>query len=105
MKGIGARAVVVALVMSALVAAAALSSHPALGAAPVDKTKIDDALRGFIDSRALVGVSALIYQDGHETYFGAFGQADRYVCERKIERAWLRSTSATRMARCRACRM
>jgi CubicO group peptidase (beta-lactamase class C family) len=77
MKGVGARAVVVVLVMSALGVAAALGPHPALGAAPVDKTQIDAALRGFIDSRALVGVSALIYQDGHETYFGAFGQADR----------------------------
>ena len=28
-------------------------------------------------AKTLVGVSALIYQDGHEAYFGAFGQADR----------------------------
>jgi CubicO group peptidase (beta-lactamase class C family) len=56
---------------------AALAGQPALGAAPVDKTKIDAALRGFIESKALVGISALVYQDGHEAYFGAFGQADR----------------------------
>ncbi|MGC1521386.1 MAG: serine hydrolase domain-containing protein [Steroidobacteraceae bacterium] len=60
-----------------LVFAAAFGSTPVLGASPVDKTKIDAALRGFIESKALVGVSALIYQGGHEAYFGAFGQADR----------------------------
>ncbi|HXC10643.1 MAG TPA: serine hydrolase domain-containing protein [Steroidobacteraceae bacterium] len=63
--------------MAGLVMAVAFGSYPAVGAAPVDKAKIDAALRGFIESRALVGVSALIYQNGHETYFGAFGQADR----------------------------
>ena len=57
--------------------AAALSVHAALGAGLVDKAKIDAALSGFIDSHALVGVSALVYEDGHEAYFGAFGQADR----------------------------
>ena len=57
--------------------AAVLSLHPALGAGLVDKAKIDAALSGFIDSGALVGVSALVYEDGHEAYFGAFGRADR----------------------------
>ena len=57
--------------------AAALGWQPALGAAAVDKAKIDRALRGFIESKALVGISALVYQDGHEAYYGAFGQADR----------------------------
>ena len=57
--------------------AAALGWQPALGAAAVDKAKIDGALQGFIESKALVGISALVYQDGHEAYFGAFGQADR----------------------------
>ena len=51
--------------------------QPALGAARLDKSKIDASLRGFIESKALVGVSALVYQGGHEAYFGAFGQADR----------------------------
>jgi CubicO group peptidase (beta-lactamase class C family) len=43
----------------------------------IDKAKIDATLGGFIDSGALVGISALVYEDGHEAYFGAFGQADR----------------------------
>lgn len=47
-------------------------------AAPqIDQAKVDAALRGFIQGKSLVGVSALVYQDGHEAYFGAFGQADR----------------------------
>src|SRR3954466_12317374 len=54
-----------------------LSTGSALAAAPIDKSKIDAALSGFINSNALVGVSALVYQDGHEAYFGAFGKADR----------------------------
>jgi CubicO group peptidase (beta-lactamase class C family) len=71
MKLVRARAIVLNLVF------AAAASPLAMGATPVDKARIDDTLRGFIDSRALVGVSALVYQDGHEAYFGAFGQADR----------------------------
>jgi CubicO group peptidase (beta-lactamase class C family) len=54
-----------------------LDSSAALGAGNVDKAKVDAALSGLTDSKALVGVSALVYQDGHEVYFGAFGQADR----------------------------
>ena len=65
-----------ALMMGGVIAAA-LAGHLALGAAAVDKSKIDGALQGFIESKALVGISALVYQDGHEAYFGAFGQADR----------------------------
>src|SRR5580698_3777582 len=51
--------------------------HPAWGAGLIDRAKIDAALSGFIDSHALVGVSALVYEEGTEVYFGAFGQADR----------------------------
>jgi CubicO group peptidase (beta-lactamase class C family) len=57
--------------------AAALMVNAAPGAGLVDKAKIDSALSGFIDSHALVGISALVYEDGHEAYFGAFGKADR----------------------------
>jgi CubicO group peptidase (beta-lactamase class C family) len=60
----------------ALIAGTALSSA-AFGAVRVDASKIEHTLRGFIDRHALVGVSALVYVDGRETYFGAFGQADR----------------------------
>ena len=54
-----------------------LATGTALAAPPIDKSRIDAALSGIINSKALVGVSALVYQDGHEAYFGAFGQADR----------------------------
>ena len=62
--------------LCALVIGAALASA-ALGATRVDAPKIERTLRGFIDRQALVGVSALVYVDGREVYFGAFGQADR----------------------------
>jgi len=45
--------------------------------AKIDTAKIDAALKGFVQSKALVGVSALVFQNGREAYFGAFGQADR----------------------------
>jgi CubicO group peptidase (beta-lactamase class C family) len=54
-----------------------LVSQASLAASHIDKTKIDAALSRLIESNALVGVSALVYEDGHEAYFGAFGQADR----------------------------
>ncbi len=57
--------------------AAMLVSQTALGASHIDKTKIDAALSSLIESKALVGVSALVYEDGREAYFGAFGLADR----------------------------
>lgn len=49
----------------------------AIAAGKVDKARIDAALSGLVDSKKLVGVSALVYEDGHEAYFGAFGLADR----------------------------
>ena len=49
----------------------------AIAATRLDAAKIERTLRGFVDRHALVGVSALIYVDGREAYFGAFGQADR----------------------------
>lgn len=49
----------------------------AFGATTLDAPRIDRTLRAFIDRHALVGVSALIYVDGREAYYGAFGQADR----------------------------
>lgn len=59
------------------VLSAILASTSVVAAPPIDKAKIDAALSGIINSNALVGVSALVYQDGHEAYFGAFGKADR----------------------------
>ena len=46
-------------------------------ASRVDGAKISEVLKGFVDNGALVGVSALVTQDGKEAYFGAFGYADR----------------------------
>ncbi len=46
-------------------------------AGKVHKATVDAALRALTDSKKLVGVSALVYENGHEVYFGAFGQADR----------------------------
>ena len=41
------------------------------------KTRIDDALQQFVDSGNISGVSALIYENGQEVYYNAFGMADR----------------------------
>ena len=49
----------------------------ATSTALVDPARIDAALGGFIERGELVGVSALVYEDGKEAYFGAFGMADR----------------------------
>src|SRR6202042_1815505 len=64
-------------ILSGMLFAAVFGLDAALGASPIDKAKIDAVLSGFVDSHALVGVSALVYADGHEAYFGAVGQADR----------------------------
>ncbi|WP_372016793.1 serine hydrolase domain-containing protein [Pseudoxanthomonas sp. 10H] len=61
-------------------ARAAASPDPtdrAAGVARIDRARIDQALRGFVESGQVVGVSALVYQDGREAYAGAFGLADR----------------------------
>jgi len=49
----------------------------ASAAGHIDPRTIDAALSKLVEAKALVGVSALVYQDGHEVYFGAFGDADR----------------------------
>lgn len=40
-------------------------------------TKLDRILNGFVEDGRLVGASALIYQEGKEVYFGAYGKASR----------------------------
>jgi len=68
-------------IIAMLLLAAAAGGLPETGAATADgriePAKIDAALNGFIQSKALVGVSALVYEDGQEVYFGAFGAANR----------------------------
>jgi CubicO group peptidase (beta-lactamase class C family) len=60
------------------------ATPPAPVAAPVpaapplvDPAAINSALQSLIDSKKIVGVSALVYERGSEAYFGAFGLADR----------------------------
>lgn len=43
----------------------------------VDRARIDAALRQMIAAHRVAGASALVWQNGAERYFGAFGDADR----------------------------
>jgi len=43
----------------------------------IDRAKISQTLKGFVDKGELIGVSALVTVNGKEAYFGAFGLADR----------------------------
>lgn len=43
----------------------------------IDKPRIDAALRGMVEDGRVGGVSALVWQDGKEVYYGAAGLADR----------------------------
>ena len=44
---------------------------------PIDKSRIDQALRQMVDGGRVAGASALIWQNGREVYFGTAGYADR----------------------------
>ncbi len=60
--------------------AAAPAAAPAVvvpSAPLVVPARIDDALRAMVQNKAIIGVSALVYEKGQESYFGAFGLADR----------------------------
>jgi CubicO group peptidase (beta-lactamase class C family) len=39
--------------------------------------RMDQTLKSFVDSNRVAGASALVYEDGNEVYFGAYGHADR----------------------------
>lgn len=43
----------------------------------MDKNRIDQALSSLVDNNDMMGVSALVYHNGEEVYFGAFGFADK----------------------------
>lgn len=45
--------------------------------APFDPAPIDAVLQSFVDDGRAAGASALVYKDGKEVYFGAFGVRDR----------------------------
>jgi CubicO group peptidase (beta-lactamase class C family) len=51
----------------------AIQTPPAL----IQPDKIDDALRSVVQDGKVIGVSALVFERGKESYFGAFGLADR----------------------------
>lgn len=72
-------AVAAALLSVPATSALARPAAAATAAAPVriDKARIDAALKAMVDSGRAVGVSALVWQDGQERYFGAAGMADR----------------------------
>lgn len=53
------------------------SPTPAAETQLVNDAVIKKTLKNFVDEETLIGVSTLIYEDGEEAYFGAFGMADR----------------------------
>lgn len=76
----GPRALLTFLLCAAMFAVPVAAHTPyegAAGVARIDKDRIDATLGGLVDSGELVGVSALVWQDGKEAYFGRFGLADR----------------------------
>src|SRR5688572_16014877 len=46
-------------------------------APPIDRAVIDAALQGFVERGQIAGAEALVFKDGREIYYGAFGFADR----------------------------
>ncbi|HEX5055882.1 MAG TPA: serine hydrolase domain-containing protein [Gammaproteobacteria bacterium] len=67
-----------ALALTLLILSAACNPPPpAPGQALVNKERIDAVLKEYTDKGAPVGISALIYEDGKEAYYGAFGFADK----------------------------
>lgn len=71
----------VAATLMAVPAAPALARPTPTAEAPalvrIDKARIDAALKAMVDSGRAVGVSALVWKDGRERYFGTAGMADR----------------------------
>lgn len=63
--------------MAAGLAMPGLAWGKAANAFTIDKTRIDAALRQMVGAGRVAGASALVWQDGAERYFGAFGLADR----------------------------
>lgn len=52
-------------------------ARPAVAKLHIDRARIDRALAQMVADGRAVGVSALVWIDGHEVYFGARGDADR----------------------------
>lgn len=86
MKSLLVSAATLLLLAPAAVHADTPSAAPARsGTVRIDQAKVDRALAEMVSSGRAVGVSALVWQDGHEVYFGAAGQADREA-ERPMRR-------------------
>ena len=58
-------------------AAASVPADPPRVVTPDARARIDSTLRRFVETGNVAGVSALVYENGREVYFNAFGQADR----------------------------
>jgi CubicO group peptidase (beta-lactamase class C family) len=53
------------------------SQAPVASSKLVDPAALSSTLSALVESGALVGTSALVYEDGEEVFFGAYGLADR----------------------------
>ena len=78
MKGVLAAAALAIIAMSASGAQAPTAAASAIGGrVSIDRARIDRALRDMVSSGRAAGVSALVWKDGREVYFGTAGYADR----------------------------
>jgi CubicO group peptidase (beta-lactamase class C family) len=90
------RVKVFAAAAAILLCGCSVLAQPAATPGRVDPARIDQVLKGFVDSGQLVGVSALVYQGGKEAYFGAFGMADREAGHRMSRDTIVRIFSMTK---------
>lgn len=71
------RFVAAVLLTSAMALVAPQACAADTGVGRIDRGHIDAVLGGLVGQGRAVGVSALVWEDGREAYFGAFGHADR----------------------------
>lgn len=72
-----ALAFISAICMTMVIAQYAICQDRAKIVTPAVGLRIDSTLKSFIDAGKLAGVSALVYENGNEVYYNAFGYADR----------------------------
>jgi CubicO group peptidase (beta-lactamase class C family) len=58
-------------------APAVTAEAPPQSAAHIARAAIDTALQGFVERGQIAGAEAIVFKDGQEVYYGAFGFADR----------------------------
>ncbi|MDH0863365.1 serine hydrolase [Mitsuaria sp. GD03876] len=77
--GLAAAAATASISSAAFGAASPIATRAAAGATPLrlSPRRLEQALRRMVTSGRAAGVSAVVWQDGAERWFGAFGQADR----------------------------